>query len=250
MTPVAVYATWATGDPDHELPSGDHWAHDAVYEVRDGSTPLGSIPVDQSLAPGSNDPPEPNDRPWTLLGVWNVPFGHTLTVVLYNGSDSAHPDPGGVVCVSDVMIHPLWPTVSIRSTDVTVNSKVASANDGIYEDWFDACNPIEPPVEGSGTRTELQLAANVEQTVRPGPRLGGFGLELGGENAGHLRGGLLERLRKHDALAGRADYPRHALHQRRLGLDGPELAAVQSIFDCVQSLRPARRGGCGDQRSG
>ena len=123
VTPVAVYATWATGDPDHELPSGDHWAHDAVYEVRDGSTPLGSIPVDQSLAPGSNDPPEPNDRPWTLLGVWNVPFGHTLTVVLYNGSDSAHPDPGGVVCVSDVMIHPLWPTVSIRSTDVTVNSK-------------------------------------------------------------------------------------------------------------------------------
>ena len=160
VTPVAVYATWATGDPDHELPSGDHWAHDAVYEVRDGSTPLGSIPVDQSLAPGSNDPPEPNDRPWTLLGVWNVPFGHTLTVVLYNGSDSAHPDPGGVVCVSDVMIHPLWPTVSIRAMNVVVNSKAVNADD--YRDWVAAFDPIEVPVEGQGNRVEFQLHASID----------------------------------------------------------------------------------------
>jgi hypothetical protein len=60
------------------------------------------------------------------------------------------------------MIHAIWPTVTIRPTDVTVNPKVPSADDGDYVDWVDACQAINVPVEGDGTRTQLQLSAAID----------------------------------------------------------------------------------------
>ena len=61
------------------------------------------------------------------------------------------------------MIHAIWPVVSIRPTDVTVNAKVASANAGDYVDWVDVCQPIQVPLEdGQGDRVALQLQASIE----------------------------------------------------------------------------------------
>ena len=168
VTPVAVYATWATGDPDHELPSGDHWAtrRRVHFEVRDGSTPLGSIPVDQTSRPGQQLSAGAQRPPVDLVGRMECSFRpHADRRSLQRQRFRPSGPPAGWLCVSDVMIHPLWPTVSIRPTDVTVNSKVASANDGIYEDWFDACNPIDPPVEGQGDRVELQLQASIDSQL-------------------------------------------------------------------------------------
>ncbi len=156
VTPVAVYATW--------VPQSQ-WENDARYTITgtaDG-LPHQVDNINQTAPPG-NDSPVPNDRPWKLLGVYDVNVGSTLTVTLCydthdGGEDPTHDAP---LCVSDVMIQPLWPTVSIRPTNVTVNPKVAPANAGDYVDWFDACNPISVPVEdGQGDRTELQLAASI-----------------------------------------------------------------------------------------
>ena len=60
------------------------------------------------------------------------------------------------------MIHAIWPTVSIRPANVTVNPNVASANAGDYVDWVDACQPINIPIEGQGDRVELQLQASID----------------------------------------------------------------------------------------
>ena len=88
----------------------------------------------------ATDSPMPSDRPWLRLGVWNVGALDTLKVVLID--DSYHE--GDRLCVGDAMIHAIWPTVSIRSTSVTVNPKAANAND--YIDWVDACQGISPPI--------------------------------------------------------------------------------------------------------
>ena len=139
VSPVAVYVTWnPNGDPG----SGNHWTSHAEYDVYDGSTLLTTVPiqVDQSQSPG-NESPEPNDRPWKLLGVWNIPVGDTLTVVLQNDGTS---DPGGMLCAGDAMIHPLWPTVTIRA-DLD-----GTGTFGEKDDFLAACNPAEIPVDGSG----------------------------------------------------------------------------------------------------
>ena len=123
-TPLAVYATWNT--TSLSLPTGKtSWATNAeywVYEVTPGgvSTPLGTSYVNQASRP-ANQSPITNDRNWTRLGVWNVTVGDTLEVFLTDGNTSVSTDE---LCVGDVMIHAIWPTVSIRATNVTVNSKV------------------------------------------------------------------------------------------------------------------------------
>ncbi len=159
-TPMVVYANWQPGGPNLQATDGyqgTQWATDAKYEIFDGGTLVGSVPEDQQTQPG-NDSPVPNDRAWTRLGVWDISSG-TLTVKLVdNGSPT-----GSVLCAGEVMIHPLWPTVSIRATNVTINSKVAPANAGEYVDWVDACQPIGIRAEGSGTRTKLQLTATIDQ---------------------------------------------------------------------------------------
>jgi len=67
-----------------------------------------------------------------------------------------------VLCAGDVMVHAIWPTVSLRPTNVTVNSAVAAANAGDYVDWVDASQGISIPVEGQGDRVQLQLQASIE----------------------------------------------------------------------------------------
>jgi hypothetical protein len=134
-------------------------------------------------SPG-NDSPVPNDQPWKLLGVFNVEVGQTLTVKLcydtwnqdhsFNGEMGLNPEgvlPDGMLCVSDVMIHPLWATVDIQQTGVTVPSQAlaspAAASD--YVDWYDACNPASIPVEGSGSRTEFTVSATVDPLFAQAP---------------------------------------------------------------------------------
>ncbi len=157
VTPVAVYATW--------VPQSQ-WESDARYTISESVeghlVQLGQIDnIDQTASPGF-DSPVPGDRPWKLLGVYDVSVGDTLTVTLSydtadGGQDSTHYSP---LCISDVMIHPLWPTVSIRATNVIVNPRAANA--GEYVDWADACNPINIPVEGQGDRVPLQLQASID----------------------------------------------------------------------------------------
>ena len=144
--------------------SGNHWSTKAVYVVYDNGTPLyvdssydDFTTVDQTSPPG-NDSPIAGDRQWLLLGVWNVAAGHTITVGLFNNDDS----PNTVLCAGDAMIHAIWPTVSIRSTNVTANPNVPSAYAGDYTDWVDASNPPSIPVEGSGSRLGLQVTALIE----------------------------------------------------------------------------------------
>ncbi|MGA2069705.1 MAG: hypothetical protein ABSG86_32430, partial [Thermoguttaceae bacterium] len=132
---------------------------------------VGSMTVNQQGSP-LNQSPEPNDRPWTRLGVWNVNAGDTLTVEL---SDPNAPS-GDRLCVGDAMIHPLWPTVDIQQTGVTVPSQVstlgtAAASD--YVDWYDAANPASIPVEGSGSRTEFVLTAAVDPLFAQAPPYSG-----------------------------------------------------------------------------
>ena len=73
-------------------------------------TYLGEQTVNQQQSPGYASP-EGSDRPWRLLGVWNVPATDTLEVELSDGQYSL----GDMLCAGDAMIHPLWPTVSIRA---------------------------------------------------------------------------------------------------------------------------------------
>ena len=121
VTPVAVYATWVPTAVAH---MGERRAvHGQRNGARAARLQLGQIDnIDQTASPGF-DSPVPGDRPWKLLGVYDVSVGDTLTVTLSydtadGGQDSTHYSP---LCISDVMIHPLWPTVSIRATNVTVN---------------------------------------------------------------------------------------------------------------------------------
>ena len=73
VAPVAVYVTW---DPAlASLSGGTQWASDAWYEVFLNGTLLGTTQVNQQYACSAHDSPVPNDRPWLLLGVWNVPIG-------------------------------------------------------------------------------------------------------------------------------------------------------------------------------
>ena len=158
-TPLAVYATWNTSQLTP--PAGKNWATDAVYkvyEVVNGvpvNPPLGTVPIDQKHDLPGHDSPITNDRPWTRLGVWNVPVGDTLEVTLSAAS-------GDEICVGDVMIHAIWPTVSIAAANVTPNPKVVAANWGDYTDWRDACQGITVSVDGQGNRVPLQLSASIE----------------------------------------------------------------------------------------
>jgi hypothetical protein len=159
-TPTAVYVTWRS---DVTPTSPYHWSHDAAYEVLDDGTPLANNAgkyltiVDQTMSPNDNSPIGA-DRLWTLLGVWNVPASDTLTVDLFNLDSSADV----ALCAGDAMIHAIWPTVSIRPTDVTVNPNVPGPRDGDYIDWFDACQPVNVPIEGQGNRVQFQLKASIE----------------------------------------------------------------------------------------
>ena len=119
---------------------GNHWESDAVYTITgaaDGTHVIDD--VDQTASPGY-DSPVPNDRPWKLLGVYDVSVGNTLTVTLCYDGPEGRTDAYSPLCISDVMIQPLWPTVSIRATNVIVNPRAANA--GEYVDWADAWGAV------------------------------------------------------------------------------------------------------------
>ncbi len=108
-TPLAVYVTW---DSDNtSLGDGTQWAENARYEVydRQGFIPLKSFDVDQTHSCTAPDSPENLDRHWWRLGVWNVPAGDKIQVVLYDYNAFR----GDRICMGDAMIHAIWPTVHI-----------------------------------------------------------------------------------------------------------------------------------------
>jgi hypothetical protein len=180
VTAVAVYATWFPGDPGTKLEPGEYWETNALYTISgtaDGQTY--TFHVNQNGSPG-NDSPEPNDRPWKLLGVYDVNASDTLEVKLswqYDSNGKIIGNVGGVLCVSDVMIHPLWPTVDIQQTGVTVPSQVSSLGKAAasgYVDWYDAWNPAGvSPEAGAGSRTEFALTATVDPLFAQAPEYDG-----------------------------------------------------------------------------
>ena len=131
-----------------------------------GGPPLGSIIVRQGTSP-VNTSPETNDRPWALLGVFNVTVGDTIEVEL-SGADTTIVS-GDVLCAGDVMIHPLWVTVTSRAVGVTVNPLVPTANAGDYLDWVDAYQGFGVPVEGSGNRLQLNVSATIDPLYSSAP---------------------------------------------------------------------------------
>jgi hypothetical protein len=173
VTPVAVYATW---NNSVSLDGGTQWAQHAQFDVYDGTTLLGSLTnVNQQSQPGDASP-EPNDRPWTLLGVWNVAVGDTLTVRL--SDPTPHAD-GDRLCVGDAMIHPLWPAVFLHPADITVNSQVSAITDTNskdpetpsqeYCDWYGSWNAEDLPVEGDGDRAHLEAVAAIDPLFAQAP---------------------------------------------------------------------------------
>ena len=153
-TPVAVYVTW---DPAN-VPGGGlgiQWTENAVYTVSDSAnsfTPFTTDPINQGAACTNNNSPEPGDRNWKLLGVWNVPVLDTITVTLTDGSYQT----GDMLCVGDAMIHAIWPTVSIRA-DLD-----GTKTFGEKDDFLAASNPASISVEGGGSRLKLQMSASIE----------------------------------------------------------------------------------------
>jgi Ca2+-binding RTX toxin-like protein len=159
QTPVAIYVTW---DPSHTSlvangVAGTQWAENAVYTVYDGTTILGRVTVNQQSAP-PGDWTEYTDRPWKLLGVWNIGANDHISIVLSDGDIET----GDRLCVGDAMTQAIWPTESIRPTDVTINSEVPTAFDGDYIDWSDACQPVDCISEGTGVGTPVDLHASID----------------------------------------------------------------------------------------
>ena len=148
-TPVAVYVAW---NPDDSLLGGTHWASDACYSVYDGSTLLAQVDVNQQN-PCPSDSPDASDHPWYLLGVYNTTSG-TVNVKLNDANNN--PSYGEMLDFNDVMIRPIWPTVSVRADEDGTGTFSA------YDDYLNATNPAEIPVEGNGPRMELDLSASVD----------------------------------------------------------------------------------------
>ena len=67
-----------------------------------------------------------------------------------------NPSSGEMLDFNDVMIRPIWPTVSIRADEDGTGTFSA------YDDYLNATNPAEIPVEGNGPRMELDLSASVD----------------------------------------------------------------------------------------
>ena len=145
-----MYVCWNTDD---SLLGGDHWASNACYSVYDGSTLLAQVDVNQQDTCPS-DSPNPSDHPWKLLGVYNITSG-TVNVQLCDGNNN--PSYGEMLDFNDVMIRPIWPTVSIRA------DQDGTGQFSAYDDYLNAIDPAEIPVEGDGVpRLAVQLSASVD----------------------------------------------------------------------------------------
>ena len=232
VTPLAVYVNW---QPGGSFAPGTQWAEHAVYNVYDNGqllTPYG-VPVNQQQSPGYASP-EGSDRPWRLLGVWNVPAGDTLEVELSDGQYSL----GDMLCAGDAMIHPLWPTVTCRAAGVTVNLLVPNnpVAQGDYVDWVDACQGFGVPVEGSGDRLQLNVSATIDPLYSSAPpwvsqSCGTQPWNWFDADGSSCRGQLLGRLARQRSVDGHR--PAHAgrhVHRHCLAFDGSRKPAPQYLF--------------------
>ena len=197
--------------------------------------------MNQQQSPGYASP-EGSDRPWRLLGVWNVPAGDTLEVELSDGQYSL----GDMLCAGDAMIHPLWPTVTCRAAGVTVNPLVPDnpIAQGDYVDWVDACNPINIPVEGEGDRLQFNVSATIDPLYSSAPpwvsqSCGTQPWNWFNADAARYRRRLLGRLAEHHSVGRRVDHAGHRIHQQCLGFDGPANPPPNTYFiDLVASAPP------------
>ena len=157
-TPVAVYVTWDPTGIYHD--TGTQWASNACYTVLLDGSPIYSVHNINLASPcSSTDSPEPGDRNWLRLGVWNVSTTATLKVVLTDYDYQS----GDLLLLGNAMTHAIWPTVTLRPTNVAVSANVPAGHAGDYVDWVDAGSLASIPVEGSGDRLGLQVFASIEQ---------------------------------------------------------------------------------------
>ena len=163
-TPMAVYANWQPGETNYgntseSYTAGTQWATNAVYAIYDSGGLLGSVVVNQQNSPG-NQSPVPHDRDWALLGVWNVTGTLYVKLESYSSFYGGSPNEAGALCMGQIVVQALWPTVSIRAANATVNSQ--AVDPGAYADFAAACNPVSIPVEGQGARVQLNLQASMD----------------------------------------------------------------------------------------
>jgi len=147
-TQVAVYVFW---NPDDFTPG--EWTSDAHYSVYDGASLKATVEVNQQN-PCPSDSPDPSDHPWKLLGVYNITSG-IVDVRLHDGNNN--PPFWETLNFNDVMIRPIWPTMTIRADQN--NDRTCDVKD----DWLNSWSPAAIAVEGQGKRTKIELHATIDQ---------------------------------------------------------------------------------------
>ena len=171
---MAVYATWQS---DGSFSPGTQWAANAVYTVYD-------VTADTTLRRTHGQPGRRPARSIAgaqrpavdALGVWNVPVGDMIEVEL---SDSSYTS-GDMLCAGDVMIHPLWVTVTCRAAGVTANPSVPNnpIAQGDYVDWVDACQGFDVPGGRVGRPVATQRKCHHRPAFCKRARLGNPALGL------------------------------------------------------------------------
>ena len=147
-TPVAVYVAW---NPNDSLLGGTTGQATPATRFTTAARWWPGDVNQQNTCP--NDSPDASDHPWNLLGVYNF-TSDTINMKLNDANNN--PSSGEMLDFNDVMIRPIWPTVSIRANEDGTGTFSA------YDDYLNATNPAEIPVEGSGPRMELDLSASVD----------------------------------------------------------------------------------------
>jgi hypothetical protein len=162
---VAVYVRWDAGV---SAPGG--WTHDAWYTLTCGGVQDVIGPFDQSSPSGSGS------DPWQMIsGQHSLPNGFynggAITVAITNYDPrvgSTDNGDGRALQLGSVMLHPLWPTVSVTAvgqspqpTDAAGNP-IAPADANQYAAWLDAWQSIPVPVEDGSDRTEIELRASID----------------------------------------------------------------------------------------
>jgi hypothetical protein len=137
-----------------------HWVDHVQYTMCDNGTPFCTVPVNQGTGAPNNHGFYAGNYYWTDLGQHTIPTGHTLSVDLSAGIrdlNDPYDDPvDGCLWADAVMIHFLWPTLTIRGgqSDQPYTEK---------DDWLQSWQPISVPVEGDGNdRVAVELSASID----------------------------------------------------------------------------------------
>ena len=154
---VQVFVSW---DYPADPGPGKHWVDHVQYTLCENGVPFHTVPVDQGTGDPNNHGYYAGNYYWTDLGQYTIPTGDTLKVEL--STDTRDPnDPNddpldGCLWADAVMIHPLWPTVTVRGgqSDQPYTEK---------DDWLQSWQPISVPVEGDGNdRAKVELSASID----------------------------------------------------------------------------------------